>query len=61
MYVGRVNWLVIEYRVVENASTGDDICGQEVGIIGGADGARGPWVKVATTHLTEKMPSNPKK
>ena len=20
-----------------------------------------PWVKVATTHLTEKMPSNPKK
>ena len=42
MYVGRVNWLVIECHVVENASTGDDICGKVVGIIGGADGARGP-------------------
>ena len=42
MYVGRVNWLVIECRVVENASTGDDIGGKVVGIIGGAGGARGP-------------------
>ena len=42
MYVGRVNWLVIEYHVAENASTGDDICGKVVGIVGGGVGARGP-------------------
>ena len=28
MYVGRVNWLMIECRVVENTSTWDDICGK---------------------------------
>ena len=28
--------------MVENASTGDDICGKVVGFIGGAGGARGP-------------------
>ena len=33
---------MIECRVVENASTVDDICGKVVGIVGGAGGARGP-------------------
>ena len=42
MYVDRVNWLVIECRVVENASTGDDICDKVVEIFSGAGGARGP-------------------
>ena len=42
MYVGRVNWLVIECRVVENDSTGDNVCGKIVGIVGGASGAREP-------------------
>ena len=42
MYVGRVNWLMMEFHVVENAPTGHDICGKVVRIIGGAGGARGP-------------------
>ena len=41
MYVGHVNWLMIECRVVENESTRDDICDKVVEIIGGANGARG--------------------
>ena len=41
MYVIRVNWLVMECHVVENASTGDDICGKLVEIVGGAGGIRG--------------------
>ena len=40
--IGRVNWLVMECRVVENASTGDDICGKVFMIVGGAGGAKGP-------------------
>ena len=42
MYVGRVNWLMMECSVVENASTGDDICGEVVRIVGRAGAARGP-------------------
>ena len=42
MYVGHVNLLTIECSVVENASTGDDICDKVAEIIGGVDGARGP-------------------
>ena len=41
MYVDRVNWLVMECCVVENASTGVGICGKAVKIVGGASGARG--------------------
>ena len=52
MYVGLVNWLVMECGVVENSSTGDDIYGKLVKIFGGVGGARDPWVKMATTHLT---------
>ena len=35
------NWLVIEFRIVENASIGGDICGKVVGIVGRAGEARG--------------------
>ena len=41
MYVGLVNWLVIEFRVVENASMGDNIYGKVVGILCGAWGPVG--------------------
>ena len=41
MYVGRVNWLIIECRVMENSSSGGDIYDKVVGIVDGAGGARG--------------------
>ena len=41
MYVDRVNWLVIECHVIENASTGGDIYGKVVGTISNVGGARG--------------------
>ena len=51
--------------MVENASMGDDICGEVVEIVDGAGEAREPMADltqktVAMAHLTQKMPSNPK-
>ena len=41
MYVGHVNWLIMECRVVKNASTEGDICDKVVETSRGASGARG--------------------
>ena len=61
MYVVRVNWLVMEFCVVENASTGDDICGKVVGIVGGAGGARGPVGESGDNSSDREDVINPKK
>ena len=61
MYVGRVNWLVMGCRVVENASTGDDICGKVVRIVGGADRATGPGGKSGDDSSDREDAIKPKK
>ena len=43
MYVGHVNWFVIECHVAEYASRGNNICGKIVKIVSGASGAREPF------------------
>ena len=47
--------------MVENASTGDDICGKVVDIVGGAGGARGPGGESGDESSDRENPIKPKK
>ena len=52
---------MIECRVVENASTGDNICGKVIRIIGGAGGARGLVAESGNDSSDREDASKPKK
>ena len=52
---------MIEYHVVENASTGEDICGKVVGIVGRVGGARGPGGESGDDSSDREEAIKPKK
>ena len=52
---------MIECRVVENASTGDNICGKVIRIISGAGGARGLVAESGNDSSDREDASKPKK
>ena len=51
----------MKFRVVENASTGDDIFGKVVGIVDGAGGAKGPGGESGDDSSDREEAIKPKK